>query len=86
MSMISAEDIDRWLALGKLWDLKNSLNKWKHYREEKYDQYKRAERSGANKAILAVIDLEIREIVDKVAELADEYEAQLNYVRKKGWL
>lgn len=86
MSVISAEDIERWLALGKLWDLKNSLNKWKQYREEKYDQFRRAEYSGANKAILAIIDLELREIVDKIAELADEYEAQLNYVREKGWL
>jgi hypothetical protein len=86
MSVISAEDIERWLALGKLWDTKNKLNQWKYLREVRYDEYNHAVKSGASDGMITVLDRELREIVDKVAELADEYEAQLNYVREKGWL
>lgn len=79
-------DEERWLALGKLWDTKNKLNQWKQYREERYVDYNRAVYNGADRELINAIDRELREIIDKIAELADEYETQLVYVRKKGWL
>lgn len=80
------DDPSRLLALGKLVDLQIKLSQWKTYRELRYEQYEHAERSGASEAILNALERELGFIVDKVAKLEDEYEAQLNYVRKKGWL
>lgn len=80
-----SQDEVRWLSLGREVDTKRKLENWKAYRNARYDDYNRLVAAGMTGKILDELDADLKEINDKVTDIADEYEEILIKNRKRGW-
>jgi hypothetical protein len=77
---------EREYALVELNHLGAELQRWKMYRKVMMDELKRISLVDANSPHIDTYEHGIKEANEKIAYLAEVYEAQLVYCRKRGWI
>ena len=83
---MSTDKIERRLALGKLAEIDNELNRWHSLQDETLDMYRKCRRAGVDKSVLKMFDMHVRIIADKIVEVAAERKRISEYVQERGWM
>jgi hypothetical protein len=74
-------------ALIELQNVKKELERWKQYRNAQAEQYELAKKvGGIHPDFFTPYIKGLLEAESNIEFLADVYQAQLNYCRKRGWM